>query len=78
VAAAAALLVLSVRPIALGGEPLRIGIGLMLLVTGVLVARAGLLGAPGDLQRLVEAGLTIAVGGAAAWRIRADDPALAP
>lgn len=74
VAAGAALILLSLRPITLGREPVRVGIGLLLLLTGALLARSGLLGAPGDLQRLVEAGVTIAVGAAVAWRLRADAP----
>jgi hypothetical protein len=70
-AAGAAMLFLAIRPIVLGRDALRIGIGLLLLVTGVLLGRAGLVGAPGDVERLVEAGVILAIGAAIAWRVRA-------
>jgi hypothetical protein len=65
-AAGFGLAALSVLPVVTGRDILRIGMGLMLLLTGALLVRVSLGGTPDALEQLLTAGLVAALGGAAA------------
>jgi hypothetical protein len=65
-AAGFALVVLAAAPLFTGRDALRISVGAVLLIVAASLVRAGLDPAPGDAEQLVEAVLTIALGGAVA------------
>jgi hypothetical protein len=60
------LATLALGPLLLGRDVLRIGLGMILLVTSAELVRAGLAGTPGALEQVVAAGLTVAILGATA------------
>lgn len=66
-----ALAALAVAPLLTGRDVLRIGVGILLLLTGALTVRAALGGTPDPLEQLVTAGLLVAVGGTLAALARA-------
>lgn len=68
VAAAAgfALAALAVLPVVTGGDVLRIGLGLCLLLGGALLVRTSLGGTPDQLEQLMTAGLVATSGAAVA------------
>ena len=71
-AAGLAAMILAIVP-ALGGPgALRTAIGSLLLIQGILVFRAGVAGAPGDLEQLGGVMLLVAIGVAGAWLIGAE------
>ena len=53
-------------PVVTGRDILRVGIGLMLLLSGALLVRTHLGGTPDPLEQLITAGLVAALGGAVA------------
>jgi hypothetical protein len=55
------LATLAVGPLLLGRDILRVGIGMVLLITAGELARAGWAGTPSALEQVVAAGLTLAV-----------------
>ena len=65
-AAGFALAALSIAPIANGRDVVRVGTGLVLLTSGVLLVRTALGGTPEALEQVVSAGLVAALGGAVA------------
>ena len=65
-AAGFALAALSIAPIANGRDIVRVGTGLMLLVSGAILVRTALGGTPEPLEQVVIAGLIAALGGAVA------------
>ena len=65
-AAGFALAALAVLPVVTGRDILRVGIGLMLLLSGALLIRTNLGGTPDPLEQLITAGLVAALGGAIA------------
>ena len=65
-AAGFALVVLAVAPLVTGRDALRVAVGALLLLVAASLIRAGLDRAPSDAEQLVEAALTIAIGGAVA------------
>ena len=60
------LATLGLGPLLLGRDVLRVGLGMILLVTAAELVRAGLAGTPGALEQVVVAGLTVAILGATA------------
>ena len=68
VAAAAgfALAALAILPVLNGRDILRIGLGLLLLLTGALLVRTSLGGTPAELEDILTAGLVATLGGAVA------------
>lgn len=71
-AAGLASLVIGLAPAFLGRNALRTTIGLLLAVQGVVLARTGVAGPPGELEQLGIAGLFLAVGAAGACLIIAE------
>ena len=65
-AAGLALAALAVLPVVTGRDILRVGLGLMLLLSGALLIRTSLGGTPDPLEQLVTAGLVATLGGAVA------------
>ncbi len=65
-AAGFALAALAVLPVVTGGDILRIGLGLGLLLSGALLVRVGLGGTPDALEQLMTAALVGVLGGAVA------------
>jgi hypothetical protein len=65
-AAGFALAALSIAPIANGRDIVRVGTGLLLLVSGAILVRTALGGTPEALEQVVIAGLTVTLGGAVA------------
>ena len=65
-AAGFALAALAVLPVVTGRDILRVGIGLMLLLSGALLVRTNLGGTADPLEQLLTAGLVAALGGAVA------------
>jgi hypothetical protein len=65
-AAGFALAALSIAAIANGGDIIRVGTGLVLLVSGTILVRTALGGTPDPLEQVVVAGLIAALGGAVA------------
>jgi hypothetical protein len=65
-AAGFALAALAVLPVVTGRDILRVGIGLMLLLSGALLIRTSLGGTPDPLEQLLTAGLVATLGGAVA------------
>ncbi|MFL5674461.1 MAG: hypothetical protein ACJ779_05615 [Chloroflexota bacterium] len=65
-AAGFALAALAVLPVVTGRDILRVGIGLVLLLSGALLIRTQLGGTPEALEQLVTAGVVAALGGAIA------------
>ncbi len=65
-AAGFALAAMAVNPIVFGRDAYRLGIGLILLVTGATLVRTSLAGTPTPFEQLITSGLTIALGGAVA------------
>ncbi|MFL5668021.1 MAG: hypothetical protein ACJ77U_01410 [Chloroflexota bacterium] len=65
-AAGFALAALAVLPVVNGRDILRVGIGLMLLLSGALLVRTNLGGTADPLEQLITAGLVAALGGAVA------------
>ena len=65
-AAGFALAAIAIAPIMTGRDIVRVGIGLMILVSGGLLVRVALGGAPSVLEHLSTAGLIAALGGAIA------------
>ena len=65
-AAGFAVAALSIEPIANGRDVVRVGTGLLLLVSGVTLVRTALGGTPEPLEQLVLAGLVAGLGGALA------------
>ena len=61
-----ASLVLGLAPAFLGRRPLQTAIGLLLVVQGVVLARTGMAGPPGELEQLGIDGLLLAIGAACA------------
>ncbi len=55
-----------ILPVLNGRDILRIGIGLMLLLTGALLVRTSLGGTPTELEDILSAGLVATLGGAVA------------
>ncbi len=53
-------------PIAYGRDVMRIGVGLSLLSSGVVLVRTALDGTPAPLEQVIVAGLVAALGGAVA------------
>lgn len=60
------LAALAVAPVLTGRDVIRVGVGLLLLLTAALLIRAALGGTPAPLEQLVAAGLVIAVAGTVA------------
>jgi hypothetical protein len=79
-----ASLVVGLAPAFLGRHALRAGIGLLLVVQGIVLARTGLAGPPGELEQLGIDALVLAVGAACGLlvmlegRVASDDAALDP
>jgi len=74
--------VIGLGPAFLSRHPLRATIGLLLVIQGVVLARTGIAGAPGELEQLGIDGLVLAVGAGGALltmleRRAAADPTLA-
>jgi hypothetical protein len=65
-AAGFALAALSILPVLNGRDVLRIGLGLMLLLTGALLVRTSLGGTPVELEDILTAALVATLGGAVA------------
>jgi len=65
-AAGFALAALAILPVLNGRDILRIGMGLMLLLTGALLVRVSLGGTPDELEDILTAGLVATLGGAVA------------
>jgi hypothetical protein len=65
-AAGFALAALAVAPIVNGRDIIRVGLGLLLLITGALLIRSALGGTPQALEEVVTAGLIATLGGAVA------------
>ncbi|MEX1170218.1 MAG: hypothetical protein WEE50_08775 [Chloroflexota bacterium] len=65
-AAGFALAALAVAPVFNGRDVMRIGLGLSLLASGVILVRTGLGGTPDALEQLVFAGLVAVLGGVVA------------
>src|SRR6478735_3649857 len=65
-AAGFALAALSILPVLNGRDILRIGLGLLLLLTGALLVRTSLGGTPAELEDILTAGLVATLGGAVA------------
>ncbi len=65
-AAGFALATLSIAPIAGGRDIVRVGTGLLLLISGAILVRAALGGTPEPLEQVVIAGLVAGLGGAVA------------
>jgi hypothetical protein len=65
-AAGFALAALSITPIANGRDVVRVGTGLLLLMSGAILVRTALGGTPEALEEVVIAGLVAALGGAVA------------
>ena len=65
-AAGFALAALAILPVLNGRDILRIGVGLMLLLTGALLVRTSLGGTPTELEDILSAGLVATLGGAVA------------
>jgi hypothetical protein len=61
-----ASLVVGLAPALVGRHPLRTAIGLLLVVQGVVLARTGIAGPPGELEQLGIDGLVLTVGASAA------------
>jgi hypothetical protein len=61
-----ALVAIGLAPAFLARVPLRATIGLLLLAQGIVLARTGIAGAPGDLEQLGVNGLVLAIGAAGA------------
>jgi hypothetical protein len=76
-AAAFALAALAVLPAGVDRDPLRMGIGLMLLVHAAVLMRTGLAGTALPLEQLVSAGLTVGLAAAIAIVRSAHDVAFA-
>src|SRR6185295_13914235 len=57
---------LSILPVLNGRDILRIGLGLLLLLTGALLVRTSLGGTPAELEDILTAGLVATLGGAVA------------
>ncbi len=55
------LATLAIGPLLLGRDVLRVGLGMILLVTAAELVRAGLAGTPGPLEQVVSAGATVAI-----------------
>lgn len=70
-AAGFALAALAVTPLLTGGDVLRVGAGMFLLVEAALMVRTALGGTPPALEQLLTAGLLIAMGGTLAALARA-------
>lgn len=71
-AAGLASVVIGMAPAFLGRHALRTTLGLLLAVQGVVLARTGIAGPPGELEQLGIAGLLLAVGAAGALLIVAE------
>jgi len=65
-AAGFAVAALAVTPMLTGGDVLRVGIGLFLLIDAALLVRVGLDGTPLPLEHLVASGVIVVLGGALA------------
>lgn len=65
-AAGLASLVVGLAPALVGRQALRTGIGLLLVTQGIVLARTGVAGPPGDLEQLGIDGLVLALGTSAA------------
>jgi hypothetical protein len=65
-AAGLASLVVGLAPAVLGRRGFRTGIGLLLVVQGIVLARTGLAGPPGELEQLGIDGLVLTLGASAA------------
>jgi hypothetical protein len=65
-AAGFGLATLALGPILLGRDVLRVGLGMILLVSAAELIRSGLAGTPGPLEQVVSAGAIVAVLGATA------------
>ena len=65
-AAGFGLVTLALGPILLGRDVLRVGLGMILLVSAAELIRTGLAGTPGPLEQVVSAGAIVAVLGATA------------
>ena len=65
-AAGFALAALAVLPVVTGRDVLRVGIGLMLLLSAALLIRTSLGGTPDPLEQILTAGLVATLGGAVA------------
>lgn len=65
-AAGLAAIAVGLTPAFLARDPLRSVIGLMLLLLGIVLARTGMAGPPGELEQLGVDGLLLAVGAAGA------------
>jgi hypothetical protein len=65
-AAGFALAALAILPVLNGRDILRIGMGLVLLLTGALLVRTSLGGTPDELEDILTAGLVATLGGAVA------------
>ena len=61
-----------------GRDILRIGIGLVLLLTGALLVRTSLGGTPTELEDILSAGLVATLGGAVAILAIASRPTAGP
>jgi hypothetical protein len=61
-----ALVALSVVPVANGRDVVRVGTGLLLLISGAILVRTALGGTPEALEEVITAGLIAALGGAVA------------
>src|SRR4051812_1274913 len=65
-AAGFGLAALAILPVLNGRDILRVGIGLVLLLSGALLVRTSLGGTPGELEEVLTAGLVATLGGAVA------------
>lgn len=72
-----ALLALALAPVTLTGDPLRLGIGCVLLVLGALSLQAGVAGTPPPLENLVASILVIGIAAASAAAVSAGPVPLA-
>ena len=70
-----ASLVVGLAPAFLGRHALRAGIGLLLVVQGIVLARTGLAGPPGELEQLGIDALVLAVGAACGLMVLLDQRA---
>jgi hypothetical protein len=66
-AAGFALIALAVGPIVFARDILRLGIGVILLVSGAVLVRASLSGTPTQLEQLITCGLVVGLGGSVAF-----------
>ena len=74
-AAGFGLAALAVLPLAIDRDPLRMGIGALLLVHAAMLLRVGLGGTPPPLEQLVSAGVAVGIGAAIALLRSAHDVA---